>query len=627
MSDSEDGSPHSEAMMSESKTRHWLGILVSAAVTALCSVVLANPSHEDFDAALDVHGGESSVKLQQSAQAQYEEANEALTALAKGANSGRASRLDPKKIGSANLALSRLRRLAEQLRVFAEPAGADYQLRCEALNKSLTGFAEAYKPLPSSQKFIHSVRLQIGRQGPARLKALRRIEQLVAKQDWEPAEKALYDVYDTLAPGTIFLSPGENQEIYGPFANVDMAVQNAMLRMRSQKALELLTATRQEQTPNFAALLADMRAAANALANASTATWAGESLSGPQLVGRFGQTWQETQVAVLRCRTLDWAMAHRGTDMYREGMEPSDGPRKSKIDDDFRQFSDSLVQILTQTIEADAQRASGEEAVRLYAEYLREIAPFARQTHQRFLAQTLEPSLEKLASKSAGFAEEVAAYRAATTEILRWRQRLAVALAASHMSRYVPVEKKFFEATQSDAQYKGLFAERNPNPRTSALLASAPEIMPVACQRLMGQPVTVFDVVRVPGGGSAAIARYRLRNYATTPAPLPLQAEVEALRFDLLAGEQAPPLTLAATQALVTAERGDLVAAGGEITGLYLEGVATRFATLPPGASVLCPLGALPREETDYDFLAQMLMRFDVRPHWAQHDHFFVEFP
>ena len=77
-------------------------------------------------------------------------------------------------------------------------------------------------------------------------------------------------------------------------------------------------------------------------------------------------------------------------------------------------------------------------------------------------------------------------------------------------------------------------------------------------------------------------------------------------------------------QAVTTAERGDLAAVGGEITGCYLEGVVTRFATLPVSAAVLTTLGQLPPERFDGSRLQHMLMRFEITPRWASHEYFFV---
>jgi hypothetical protein len=131
-------------------------------------------------------------------------------------------------------------------------------------------------------------------------------------------------------------------------------------------------------------------------------------------------------------------------------------------------------------------------------------------------------------------------------------------------------------------------------------------------------------VIRLPGESNAAIARYRMRTFVNVPSPLNTTAEVDALRRDLMVTEATPPLTLSATTALITAQRGDFVAVGGEIVGTYLESVITRFASLPQPAIVLTPLGSLPQEQSGHNFLTQMLMRFDLKPHWVQHDQFFV---
>jgi hypothetical protein len=130
--------------------------------------------------------------------------------------------------------------------------------------------------------------------------------------------------------------------------------------------------------------------------------------------------------------------------------------------------------------------------------------------------------------------------------------------------------------------------------------------------------------VRISAESKAAIARYSQRTYANLPAPLDMAVEVAALKSDLMVSDQAPPLTMTAMRAVVTAERGDLLSAGGSISGTVLEGVITRFATLPASAVVLTELGRLPPERFDGTNLHNMLMRFDIVPEWACHDYFFI---
>jgi hypothetical protein len=607
--------------------RQGTRIVAGIALLAMGNILLANPSHQDFDAALAVHGRTSSPEIQQRAQALYESANEALIGFAKALNTSRGVQLDGKKIGRTHLELLQLARLGGRLVLLGEPAGVDYQRRSAVLKQNLNKVVTAYQSTRGGQAFIQSIRQQLARQTPVRARTLRQVQELAQQGKWPQAENALYDLLDMLETGTVFLTSNEWREIYDPFEDVRQAVDRAMLKLRYDQAREELATRREAETPDFEGVAAQMLSAAQALNTSTTVPWEGDSLTGPELVDRFGQKWQELQVMALRCRALDWAMQQRGTDMYE--MEGDfEGEPVDRLRGPMKQFQGSVAQAVAQAIDADAARASAEDAAVLYVEYLKVLAPLVRQA-ERGLADVVEPPLQKLASQGGNFAQEVVAYQAATDELLRWRRRVASGRAAARASAYPSLEKPFFEATRSKDEYRGLFPERDADPRTPALQASAPQVMPVAIERLMGQTVAAHDVVRVPGQSRTAIGRYRVRTYASVPIDLPLENELDALRYDLLAGDQAPPLSLAAMQSLLTAEGGDFVTVGGTIRGLHLESLITRFASLPTPAAVLLPLGVLPREDTDevedYDLRSQMLMRFDLQPQWVQHDHFFAE--
>lgn len=76
--------------------------------------------------------------------------------------------------------------------------------------------------------------------------------------------------------------------------------------------------------------------------------------------------------------------------------------------------------------------------------------------------------------------------------------------------------------------------------------------------------------------------------------------------------------------ALAKARRGDLSAAGGEISGMALEPLVTRFATLSKAGRSLIPLGPLPAEPSTLGPLRQVVMQFEIKPTWVQHECFFV---
>jgi hypothetical protein len=103
-----------------------------------------------------------------------------------------------------------------------------------------------------------------------------------------------------------------------------------------------------------------------------------------------------------------------------------------------------------------------------------------------------------------------------------------------------------------------------------------------------------------------------------------LNAEIEVLKAELLLDDSLPPLSLPAATALVTAERGDLVALGGNIRLVAIDAVVTRFRDLNP------PLWPLALAEFDTDGairerpLSQVLFRYTVEPAWLQHEYLFA---
>jgi hypothetical protein len=338
--------------------------------------------------------------------------------------------------------------------------------------------------------------------------------------------------------------------------------------------------------------------------------------------------WKETHVATLRCRGLDWALAGRAGRYGHEGgnmEEDMESTPPDQLGSVYRTFCQSVTKSLAELIRLDTSRVTGDEAEALHHEYVSKLAALMNHVTARQASSDLNQALKELASKAPGFRAEVDAYEAATTELLRWRARAASVMAADCRQQFATLNTRLFDATRSQGDYAGLYPQQNSDRQRPQLLASAPNVLRPAVEKLIGSKATAFDAIRVTPTSTAAIARYRSRTYANVPAGLDLAAEVDALKRDLLVTEEAPPLTLATAIAVLSAERGDLAAVGGEIVGVHLEALITRFADLPPAASVLVPLGEVPTE-SGAALLPQMMMRFDLAPSWAQHDQFFVEF-
>ncbi len=586
----------------------------------------ANPSDKNPAAPLAVHGSGTAKELQAQAASLYAAAAQETKSHLEAVAEGRGERLAGKAIGQVRVKLRQIERLGPQLEIYCEPAGTDFRLRfAYVATPQWWDIVTPYSGAPSSQNFVNSIRLAVQKQTPARMKTLEKLQKLVAEQKWQAGEDELYRLFDGLEAGTCFLSDQERQEIERPFAEVRAAIDTAMRRIRSQEAAQLLGQSRAQQNPDFAGLTTALREATSGLAALGQTNWEGEQVTGPQLVEKLGQRWAEVHVASIRCRALDWAMQPLFQMAGANATNISPDPTSETLQRDYTQFSTAVFESISLAIKADALRVAGDDVARLYAEYLNSLAPLTRLVADRNAVQTWNAALQQLAAKSPAFNAEVQAYDAATGEMLRWRARTAVSIAQARSSQFPTLDKHLYDATISKKPFLGLFPELPDGQLAPRLLAAAPAIMETATPRLMGKQATAFDVVRVAPTSSAAIARYRARTYANVPAGLDLAGEVSALKADLLVGEQMPALTLATANSVFSAERGDLAAVGGDIVGHQLEAVITRFATLPPAASILVPLGVLPTEDIKQPLLPQMLMRFDVQPAWAQHEHFFAD--
>lgn len=583
----------------------------------------ANPNYKDPDAALAAHGSGTGAELHAEAATLYAAAVQEMRKQLNAVADNRGAQLSGQAIGQTRAKLIKIQRLAPQIEIYGEPAGTDFAFRY--MDAGIAQWSQIVKPYaaaPSSQKFVNSIRLAIQKQTPARMKTLERLQKLVAEQKWKAAEDELYRLFDGLEVGTCFLSDQERLDISRPFGEVKGAIDTAMRRIRSQDAAQLLGQSRSEQTPDFATHVKAFQEATAAVAATGQANWDGALVSGPQLVEKIASRWSEVHVACLRCRALDWAMQPLFQMAGANATKISPDPTSQELQRDYSQFDTAVIETIASLIRADAARVSADDAPTLYVEYLHSLSPLANLVADHSAVAAWDAALQQLAARAPAFAAETKAYEAGTRELLRWRARTASSLAQARSSAFPTLDKHLYDATVSESPFLGLFPERPDGQLAPRLLAAGPAIMPVATPRLMGKQATAFDVVRLSPTSASSIARYRARTYANVSAGLDLSAQVSSLKSDLLVGEQSPALTLAAATSVHSAERGDLAAVGGEIVGHHLEALITRFAALPAAASVLVPLGVLPTEDIKQPLLPQMLMRFDIKPTWVQHEHF-----
>jgi hypothetical protein len=463
----------------------WLFLVVPAA---------ANPNVKAPEATLDLHNVTKSQEILTPALPLLTQCVQTIPNLPE-----LGERNSPTTLSKLHVALRQVRRAVLDLQLHGETAGYDLELRIAPMEARLRETVERFKNSkigpPNALKAHQAVSQPKAVQ--ARAVALKKLEELLQQERWADGYAQLNAVMDELTSVTMFLGGDEERQILIPFGIVNgnlTSGRNNFVRKQVRQALQEVI---QSQLPDRKGALAALAAAAAALRTAPTADVEGQRLDGPQSLQHFGNLWLKLQVAWLRCRAIEWA--RRAVVPSLAYVTPVTEPNPF-VDTEYEKFADESVKALAALIEADAARAAGPEVAKLHAGYLQTAAPLVCQTIDDKLPLALAPALDKLAAKSPELARDVADYRSATAEALRWRARVAATRAASQANRFTPGDKLLLAAATSKTNYRGLFPETDARVPLAALLGSCPEVLSGAGPALLGKPISLPHIAGLSGG-------------------------------------------------------------------------------------------------------------------------------
>ena len=605
-----------------------------------------NPNHTDTDLPMAVHGEKYSTELHAAASARYEVALKGAKAAVEKDSKGQVNRIEPKTLGDSHVACRQIMRMAEELRLLGEPAGVDFDQRAQNINQQVVRIAQDFARTPEGATFLGKARQFINNTQKDRQESLKRIEKLVTGQKWKEAETTLHGVHDKYMAVTVFMTPEEQRPVYEPFLTVTPLITQAMTAIRAKESAAVLSERLTQLAVNAEAPLAKFSQLAPMLATAAKVDLEGQQLSGPELATQLAAEWQKTHVAVQRHYGQSLASqsfstagasyipgggapAGPGQPADPSGAAPAAGAA-SPIDGYVKNYSTRFLAVVDQLVAAEAQRATADEAPNLYAEYVKALALTSARTDNSQFAAALQASLNKLAAKSPAFANEAAGYAEATDELLRWRRRAAESFAKSQSAKFPAVSTVLQPALTSKSPYIGLFQETGPDVEIPQIFSSAPNILTPAVPKIVGQSALLTGG-RGLAGGKSSVTTMQSRTYGTLKSTrAAIEAQLQGLRGDLFVTDAAGPLSLNAAMAIQSADAGDFDAAGGQLTGLHLEGFVTRLITLPDVVWPLVPLGRVPvtpaRDHT-VSPLTQAVIRVELQPTWVQHRAFFAVLP
>jgi len=535
---------------------------------------------------------------------------------------GQVGNISPKEVGEAQIATVQFRRLAERLALIGEPVGIELGHRAGDFTGELTAAVKAFKDIPGNREKVAAAY----RDGfvPAAQKAsgkLNAIGKLAQQGKWETAEKEFFELYEPLEAMAIWYDANELTQPLMPFGAAYKAIYDQMLTQRRAEAEKLLGDARKAALPDMAALVRQTQDAATTIAASGRASLDGQALTGPAALTLLVKKWQEVYLAALRARALAWALQH----VTSRGVADL-----APLEDSFNQAARGMPAALAGLIDADAKRTPPAEVAALYAAYVAALVPLADLSANGALVTAAEPALARLADRSPEFAAQLASYRRATSDLLRWRRRVAKQ-AADRASKpnYLPLEVRFLEAARASNEFPGIVSSGLGTTKNAHIQVSMPRAMP-GLTKMVGTEVAISD--GLASAAAKAQGRYQDRIYPVYAPPVAALAPyVPLLEFDLLVSPAAPPMTMEAALAIHRMKRGDVVAAGGKVTRLKLMGFIPYFSA--PAKEVALPnlgplrLGALPNEPVPPDPAEQLLAECEIKPAWVQHELMFVPVP
>ncbi len=259
-------------------------------------------------------------------------------------------------IGSAHVLLIEMERHVARLRMWTEPAAVDLGLRLKALRTRLNPIVDDVRS--NNSQLMHDVQLALRERCQKAEKQLAAIKKLRDAGKSEVAETRLLKLYGELAPDGVWYPQHESSSPLYPFEVLRQGLTDDLAPERQHAAHDAMQQYRDEQKPDYAALLADVDAATANIAAGRPVKVGGKTLDGPQAVEAFLARWPELHFRMLHVGAMESALADFKV-----------LPPESAATQSYRKFAQDLTAALVKLI--DAEPAQGDQVATRHAAYLR----------------------------------------------------------------------------------------------------------------------------------------------------------------------------------------------------------------------------------------------------------------
>lgn len=516
------------------------------------------------------------------------------------------------EISKAHVANLMLGRIADELELLHEPAYADLRANHTNFTAMIAAIVGLLQQMPAYAE--GPVRQALEKSFANEQKRIPSIKKLIMSKRFLEADKEIYGCVDRMELTALWLAK-ERRGVTQPFLSLRLPYGEPMKAEKIAETMKVFEEQKKLYPTEGFDLVTRVRGAGTQLSTGATATWGGESLSGPRILSAIYAEWQQTLPRLIRMQAITSAVEH-----------PANSNAKVHQQIDYSTFTPELTKAIGGMIEADVQDCTAEEAPDLYISYVKEMAPLAAESKSAEFQDHMQRSLDKLLKLNPDFAKTVTKYNNATVKHLEWRAKIAAAQADIITEGAPDVSQAVHDAFMEAGTFRGFVGRQD----AAAYRPISPVMITLRKRShlLLDRAVKVPQVRQSPGVSDSLYLPYDGRISGKIPMPAKtaaLEKEIALLKLDLLIGENAPPLTLPAATALWRAEHGAWNSVGAVV----------RNFTVEPTVSYLCalPNDSGPFLEMHYDAgktqsqLGTLVFPLDFsEPLWFQHDYFIIDY-
>ena len=531
-----------------------------------------------------------------------------------------AAKLPYRELGNANGVLWQAQREADHLATMGEPAAVDlvHRLRAARVNSNRLTLASGNSP--KGQKYVQSIVAKLKKQTPKREKDLAKLDDNIQKGQLDAADALAKSMGLDLLSKVYYLSNSARKPYVDKFlflvSKLDSLLEKKRRQTYQQVGAKSLTAN-SEAINKFGS--ESKRVVSQLTANGKVEI-DGQDASHAEAIHYLCDQWGAASSAMMRNLAIQWAF---GRD------QPSDANKNASKQ--ATQVSQAAREAILDVVKAAANSTPEDKVEVVYGEILQALTFVERRAKGTNISSDCKAALEKLIAKNPVLQARADAYRLATTDVLKWREKFAELQADALRSKYpgtAGLLNGLVEVTDSiKPEVFGSTSTRK--------IKIAPKSIGQPANWTVFEAGVVLDTRRVSEGKSlrlfegskTAVVPFKGNHYSNVRVDMPIKNHINDLRRILFVSEDHPPLTIEAADAVSSAVWEDFEQVGGAISEVHLEGVVTRFASLPRVVYTINPLGSLPQIDDSIPAIEQTCWRFNIEPHWARHKYFTVVIP